>query len=162
MCQLPVLPQRSSADVDSWQAVCVYTAVGSRCSADHFKNMRMVFDTTFCGSLALGSWLLGIGPQLWILASLKLQTNPSRSQSSINIYKAAIKQLYIVIQSKHVQRCPKPLAIASATTWKLMRSQGDYAGSTFQSSCPWLKQSCEDYVRNNPDAFSHSADSALQ
>ena len=22
-----------------------------RCSADHFKNMRMVFDTTFCGSL---------------------------------------------------------------------------------------------------------------
>lgn len=22
-----------------------------RCSADHFKNMRMVFDTTFCGTL---------------------------------------------------------------------------------------------------------------
>ena len=40
---------------------------------------------------------------------------------------------------------------------RLSKNSGDYAGSTFASSCPWLKQSCEDYVRYNPGAFSSSA-----
>ncbi|CAK9039163.1 Probable glycosidase C21B10.07 [Durusdinium trenchii] len=65
---------------DLWGTPNSYFTLEKRwCTADHFKNMKMVFDTTFCG---------------------------------------------------------------------------DYAGSTFQANCPWIKQSCEDYVRNNPQAFS--------
>ncbi|CAE7678013.1 unnamed protein product [Symbiodinium sp. CCMP2456] len=65
---------------DMWGTPNSYFTLNERwCTADHFKNMRMVFDTTFCG---------------------------------------------------------------------------DYAGSTFKPMCPWLQTSCEDYVRNNPEAFS--------
>jgi len=71
-----------SPQPDLWGTPNSFFTLNERwCSADHFKNMRMVFDTTFCG---------------------------------------------------------------------------DYAGSTFQSNCPWLKESCEDYVRNNPSAFSNA------
>lgn len=71
-----------SPQPDLWGTPNSFFTLNERwCSADHFKNMRMVFDTTFCG---------------------------------------------------------------------------DYAGSTFQASCPWLKQSCEDYVRNSPGAFSNA------
>ena len=33
--------------------------------------------------------------------------------------------------------------------------QGDYAGGTFKANCPWIQESCEEYVRKNPQAFSN-------
>ncbi|CAJ1361873.1 unnamed protein product [Effrenium voratum] len=71
-----------SPEPDLWGTPNSFFTLHERwCTADHFKNMRMVFDTTFCG---------------------------------------------------------------------------DYAGSTFAAMCPSIKTTCEDYVRNHPEAFSET------
>jgi hypothetical protein len=46
--------ERIMPDTDTWGLPYAYFAIGDTtgCSADHFKNMRLVFDLAFCGTVA--------------------------------------------------------------------------------------------------------------
>lgn len=48
---LPMDIAMHAPDPDSWGRPYSYFGIDKTCPAEHFKNMRMVFDLTFCGDL---------------------------------------------------------------------------------------------------------------
>ena len=121
-------------EVVSWRSVCIRPKLNDnpRCTAAHFKNMRMVFDTTFCGLEA---------------AALKCIKQKSESNKKRPLSNHFLPYFLAKIMLRFV---------GFPGIGTLKRILGDYAGASFSGYCGWTNMQCEAYVRSKPNDFSDS------